>query len=310
MSVLPPAGDHGDDALRVAVALGLDPATVLDLAQSLNPVAPPIAPIVARHLGVLGRYPDAAPARAALAAAMGVEEEHLLLTNGGAEAIALVAGELRAGRVDEPEFALYCRHLEVVDPAAGRWRSNPHNPSGRLAAPDERAAVWDEAFYPLAAGAWTRGDHLGGSIIVGSLTKLFACPGLRIGYVLASDGELLARLAARQPRWSLNGLAAAALPDLLDVADLPVWCDRIGELRRQLTALLSAHGLLVEAADAPWVLVHSAGDLRARLAPAGVVVRDCASFGMAGVARLAVPDEAGLERLDDALARSAPGPPS
>ena len=47
--------------------------------------------------------------------------------------------ELGPGRVDEPEFSLYRRHLPALDPEGPRWRSNPHNPTGRLAGPDERA---------------------------------------------------------------------------------------------------------------------------------------------------------------------------
>jgi len=60
------------------------------------------------------------------------------------------------------------------------------NPTGLLAGQSETAAVWDEAFYALATGSWTRGDVAAGATVVGSLTKLFACPGLRVGYVLAS----------------------------------------------------------------------------------------------------------------------------
>jgi histidinol-phosphate/aromatic aminotransferase/cobyric acid decarboxylase-like protein len=55
------------------------------------------------------------------------------------------------------------------------------------------------------------------------------------------------------------------------------------------------------ARDAPWVLVDGAGDLRARLARRGVLVRDCTSFGMPGTVRIAVPDERGLARLEAAL---------
>ena len=79
-----------------------------------------------------------------------------MLTNGGAEAIALVAAELGAGEVVDPEFSLYRRHLPTVAAGAGRWRSNPSNPLGALAAADDVAAVWDEAFWPLATGTWTR----------------------------------------------------------------------------------------------------------------------------------------------------------
>ena len=81
-----------------------------------------------------------------------------MLTNGGAEAIALVAAELPVGNVIEPDFSLYRRHLARIDESAPRWRSNPSSPHGELAGDDETAGVWDEAFYALATGAWTRGD--------------------------------------------------------------------------------------------------------------------------------------------------------
>jgi histidinol-phosphate/aromatic aminotransferase/cobyric acid decarboxylase-like protein len=260
-----------------------------------------VAPLVARHLDALGRYPDPGPATAELAAALGVDRARLLLTNGGAEAIALVAAELGRGWVDEPDFSLYRRHLPVVEAGAPRFRSNPHSPSGRLAAPDDRAAGWDEAFYPLATGRWTRGDHVRGAVVVGSLTKLFACPGLRLGYVVAPDDALVDRLARRQPAWSVNGLALAVLPELLAAADLTGWAAGVADLRADLTTVLRRHGLDPEAGDANWVLVRAPG-LREALLPAGVVVRDCATFGLHDTVRVAVPDPAGLARLDTALA--------
>ena len=153
------------------------------------------------------------------------------------------------------------------------WHSDPHNPSGRLAASDETADVWDEAFYPLATGQWTAGRT---GVVVGSLTKVFAAPGLRLGYIIADDIE---RFARHQPQWSVNSLALAVLPELLDLADLPVWSEAIATARKDLTEVLRRFDFAVEAADAPWVLVHAPG-LRRRLAPHGVVVRDCSSFGM------------------------------
>jgi histidinol-phosphate/aromatic aminotransferase/cobyric acid decarboxylase-like protein len=115
--------------------------------------------------------------------------------------------------------------------------------------------------------------------------------------VLADDAE---RFARAQPEWAVNGLALAALPELLELVDLAGWHRALGERRRELVELLAHHGLRAVAADAPWVLVDAPG-LRDQLAPHGVVVRDCTSFGLPGTVRLGLPDERGLAALHDAL---------
>jgi histidinol-phosphate/aromatic aminotransferase/cobyric acid decarboxylase-like protein len=291
--MIPLEGAHGGDGPAIAHALGLDPATILDLSQSLNPFAPDVETLAAGHLASLRRYPDPREGERRLAAALGVEVERVLLTNGGSEAIALVAAEVGGTVAAEPEFSLHPRSGH-----GPRWSSNPRNPTGLLAPDDEQADVWDEAFFPLATGAWTRGDH--DAIVVGSLTKVFACPGLRLGYVLADEAEAIGR---RRPEWSVNALALAVLGDLLDRADLRGWSAAIASARGDLVALLAAHGLVAEASDAPWVLVRASG-LRNRLAPHGVVVRGCAGFGLPDHVRIAVPDAAGLARLGTALERS------
>lgn len=297
---VPAPGSHGGDGAALAKALGIPVEEVLDLSASLNPVAPDKRQILQKHLDAVGRYPDPTDATAALARAMGVEPELLVLTNGGAEAIALVATELPRGWVEEPEFALYKRHLSEVEPGSPVWRSNPHNPSGLLAPAEASASVWDEAFWQLATGSWTRGDAASGSVVLGSLTKLLACPGLRIGYAVCPDEALAHRIRARQPQWSLNGIAASALPDLLESVDLQRWSRQVAALRDELAVLLEGAGLEPYPSDANWLLVH-APELREQLARRAILIRDCASFGMPGTMRIAVPSSSGLERLEAAL---------
>lgn len=303
-----PTGPHGGDVERVAAALCVDPSEILDLSVSLNPDAPDVVEMAAKHLDALNRYPDPTEATEALADAIEVSRDRVLLTNGGSEAIALVCAELRRATVATPEFSLYARHLDeavgsndetAVDEAAvgaPRIASNPNNPTGRLALRNEHAAVWDEAFYPLTTGRWTRGDR--DTIVVGSLTKVFACPGLRIGYVIA-EPELIARLATRQPQWSVNGLATGLVPELLARADLPAWHEACTIRRKALTNAIPE----VQPSDAPYVLVETpagAATTRSLLAHRGVLVRDCTSFGLPDHVRVAVPDEAGLRKLVEA----------
>ena len=46
-------------------------------------------------------------------------------------------------------------------------------------------------------------------IILRSLTKIFAIPGLRLGYLLA-DEALVQQLKTYKPHWSVNAIALAA----------------------------------------------------------------------------------------------------
>ena len=226
-----------------------------------------------------------------------------MLTNGGSEAIALVAAHERAGHVVDPEFSLYARHLEHLDPLAPRWRSNPSNPLGQLASATDAAGVWDEAFYPLATGEWTRGDDACWRL--GSLTKLWNCPGLRLGYVIAPDEVAARAMRERQPAWAVNGLALAVLPRLLDMTDLATWQGMIAAARHQLIAALRPLGFALTDTCANWVLVDRPG-LRSDLARHGIVVRDCASFGLAGIHRVAIPAPAELDRVVAAFAAVGP----
>jgi histidinol-phosphate/aromatic aminotransferase/cobyric acid decarboxylase-like protein len=298
---VPAPGPHGGDVERVAAALGRRPEDLLDLSASLNPVAPDVRPVLRRAVDAAGRYPDDTRATEALAEAIGVEPARLVLTNGGAEAIALVAQHRPVGWADECDFSLYRRHLRTLDPAGPRWRSDPNNPTGALLPAGETAGVRDEAFYLLATGRWTRGDE--GATVVGSLTKAWAVPGLRVGYVLATDEAEADAVRALRPRWSVGGIACAALPELLALADPIRWRDGIEALRDDLVTLLDQHGLHPAPSDAPYVWVPEAGGLRDALLPHGVLVRDGASFGHPGAARIAVPGADGLARLAGALDR-------
>ena len=298
-----PAGAHGGDGHRLAALLGVDPSEILDLSLSLNPVAPDPVPIVARHLDAVGRYPSGRPERAiaALTELLVVEPARLVLTNGGAEAIALVARMHPVGWPEAREFSLYRRHLRDIRPGGARWMSDPHNPTGRLAAPEERAFVRDEAFYPLATGRWSRHDP--DTIVVGSLTKVFACPGLRLGYVVAPDDRTAACLEALRPEWSVNGLAADALPDLVAVADVDRWAAEIAVLRSELLTVLAEFGFSAMPGAANYLWVEHAPGLRDRLLPHGILLRSGETFGCPNAVRIAVPDPAGLARLRSALAR-------
>lgn len=284
------SGEHGGDAAAVATALGIDRTQLIDLSLSVNPAAPDVARVLIDRLDGVTEYPDPTTATRALAEHIDIDPARLVLTNGGAEAIALVASTMVAGDVRDPEFSLYRRHLPAVIPGAPRWRSNPSNPLGRLAGPDDVADVWDEAFWPLATGTWTdRRLDDAGVWRLGSLTKTWACPGLRLGYAIAPDEETAETIRRRQPRWSVGSLALAVVEPLLGQTDLVSWSTTVATSRTEFLAAVRALGYAARDTEANWILVDDVDDLRSRLIAHGIVVRDCTSFGLAGTSRVAVP---------------------
>lgn len=295
-----PVHSHGGDAPAVARALGIKLSELLDLSASLNPFAPNVAELATRHVDALVPYPDAQPATARLAAELDVDPERVVLTNGGSEAIALTASIVGSGHIVEPEFSLYRRHLPQVLESAGRWRSNPSNPLGQLADDDDVAAVWDEAFYPLATGRWTRGDDEAWRL--GSLTKLWSCAGLRLGFVIAPDIDLADEVRARQPRWSVNGLALSMLGDLLDETDLVAWSHQLGLLGQTFATGLTTMGYDAATTKVNWILIQTGSEpaarrLRDRLLHEHILVRDCANFGLPGTIRVALPHPSDIDRV-------------
>ncbi|HEY0508047.1 MAG TPA: Rv2231c family pyridoxal phosphate-dependent protein CobC [Blastococcus sp.] len=230
---------HGDAEL----APGL-----VDLAVNVRAGGPPewLRAVLHRALDDSAGYPDAGPARAAVAAAHGRPPSEVLLAAGAAEVFVLLARALTPRRAvlvhpsfTEPELALRQAGHPVtrlllraedgyrLDPAAVPADAdlvvvgNPTNPTSvlhpagaiaELARPG-RVVVVDEAFADTVPGEpeslASRAD-LPGLLVVRSLTKTWGLAGLRVGYALGPP-DLIAALAAQQPHWPVSTPALAAL---------------------------------------------------------------------------------------------------
>ncbi len=228
---------HGDAELTPGL---------IDLAVNVRAGAPPawLRSVLHEALDASAGYPDAGPARAAVAAAHDRHPAELLLTAGAAEAFVLLARALHPRRAvlvhpsfTEPEVALRSAGAPVsrlllraedryrLDPAAVPEDAdlvvlgNPTNPTSvlhprgvvaQLARPG-RVLVVDEAFADTTGEVESLAGRrdLPGLVVVRSLTKTWGLAGLRIGYLLGA-ADLLARLAAVQPLWAVSTPALAA----------------------------------------------------------------------------------------------------
>lgn len=345
---------HGDVLARGAE---------LDLAVNVVAGGPPpwLRAVLERALREdAAAYPDEREALAAVAARHGRTPEEVVLTNGAAEAFWVLAAALRPRQAvcvhpsfTEPELALrQAGHPvervvldapHVLDP--GRVPpgadlvvlGNPTNPTGvlhdaaavtALARPG-RVVVVDEAFMDLVPDERHSVAHrrdVPGLVVVRSLTKLLAIPGLRAGHLLAPP-PLAARLRAHRPGWSVNALALAAT---IAAARRPeharavaaATADARADLRRRLRDL----GLPAPEAAANFVLTCAAPGTARALRGRGIAVRPCGSFpGLTDDhLRLTVRDPEAHARLaaalrdlrpcdrpqDDKVARRRPGPPA
>lgn len=298
--------------------------------------------------------PDCHDLAAAAAARHGLAPACIRFGNGAAELIHLLVAALAppAGLVLAPTFARYGAALRQAGvpvselpawpapPDAGALRAwlagapagavaflcNPNNPTGRLLPPDLLAAaldqerVWvvvDEAFLdfaPAAASLLPRVGHHPRLVVLRSLTKLYAIPSLRLGW-LAGPPELVQRLARLQVPWSVNGFAAAAGLAALTGPDYAA-PTRAAVIRAQAAArrlLLPLRRWLEPLpSDCNYFLarLHGIGGtaLQERLLPHGILVRTCSGFsGLGdGYLRLAVRPRAETRRLAGALARVLP----
>ena len=191
---------------------------------------------------------------------------------------------------------------------------DPNNPTGRRLTADALGAICDAlppgavlvidqsfaAFSdePLCAAELTRRPNV---ILVRSLTKLLAAPGIRAGYVIG-PAELVAALRGVRDPWSPGAHAIAAAGAASWHID-PALRGTLAAWRSRLARALGGLGLPTVPSDAPFLLAHAgprAGGLLRSLAAERIAVRWCASFGLSEHVRLAVrpPEE------QDALLRA------
>ena len=162
--------------------------------------------------------------------------------------------------------------------------------------------VVDEAYQPMFDGvpALAPTENM---VILRSLTKLFALPGLRLGYMLASPRVARAVQAALPP-WNVSapaqaaGIVAAGLVPTV----APSIRRQLAELRDTLQAGLARWGSIAEAAGGPFLLyrVRHAERTRDRLLQRGILVRHAASLGLSDHLRIGVRSPPEQSRLVEA----------
>ncbi len=332
---------HGGDPR----AFGVMPGAVLDFSANLNPLGTPPAVRAAVAQADLSAYPEpySRTLARAIAARLDVPPEAVAVGAGATELIHLCARTMPGPTVafSVPTFSEYrpaceaagLRLVAVSDDLAalrgpGAFLCNPNNPTARLWPPDAIGEILpdcgllvvDESLIdfvddPDGASLARASARTRGLVVLRSLTKWYAMPGLRAGYAVAHPDLVRLWDRCRDP-WSVGAAAQAGALAALSPATADY--DRatrawIGPARQALyDGLRRIPGLSPWPPAANFVLVHGpvpAAALRQRLLRRhGILIRGPEGFEGLGADcfRVAVRSPAENARLLAALAAELP----
>ena len=118
-------------------------------------------------------------------------------------------------------------------------------------------------------------------IVLKAFTKLYAIPGLRLGYCIA-DGGTVRRLQAQLPCWNVSGIAQLAGLTILDggrnVDYIGQTRECIARERHFLLTGLEETGLTVLPGAANFLCFFAGAPLYEKLLERGILIRDCSDY--------------------------------
>ena len=167
---------------------------------------------------------------------------------------------------------------------------NPNNPTGRLFSKDSIKGILDgcrekgirvfidECFMDLSSGDWSSKEFLmdyPNIFLLKAFTKTFAMAGLRLGYGLTSDKNLLRKMSEISPPWNISAVAqAAGVEALKELGYIKKAKELIRIEREYLLKELKALGLEPVPSEANFILFFSPQEVAAN----GIAIRDCSNF--------------------------------
>lgn len=257
--------------------------------------------------------PDAYTLKLLLADKSDIKKENIWITNGATEAIYLIAqafaqyrsaivcptfSEYRDACIMNKHIIDYVFSLEDVPEQCNMvWICNPNNPTGKV---KEKQAILDyirshpeqyiildhsyEYFTVKEILKDNQAVQYKNVVILHSMTKKYAIPGIRLGYVVA-DRRTIDKISAFSMPWAVNTLAQQAGMFLLqngfqDAFDINGY---LNETKRFIGEINKIKGIEVLQTDTHFFLCRldkkKASDLKKYLIDKhGILIRDASNF--------------------------------
>ncbi len=281
------------------------PDLIIDFSANINPLGPPkiLKENWLRLFEKVIDYPD--PYTSTLQEKISLHEQidknFLLIGNGGAELINLVARMLTNKRVllIQPTFSEYeqsCKTsncsivfhqlhspnwelngedlVDQLQDVNALFLCNPNNPTGvqysqativrliKLCKEKGCHLILDEAFYDMTEtydSIVPFVKEYSNLVVIRSMTKMFAVPGLRLGYAIAHPA-IIDELSSYQPHWSVNSIALAAADLCLqDTKFIGNTQEYITNERKKLFSFYQREGLVLSPSRVNFYLLKDPG---------------------------------------------------
>ena len=303
---------HGDDTFRYGDKIKLNFSSNIYAWADLSGLKEHLM----EHFEVVSHYPETEPSslEKLLAEHLGVPENTVMITSGANEAIYLIAQLYKnwASIIPQPTFSAYeyaCKtfdhlisydrknDLDVMPEDRIYWICNPNNPTGnvllkplmnRIIRQNPRYLyVVDQSFADYTLQPMLNPSEMVdcyNMMLIGSLSKKYCIPGLRLGYIFSSPIIIDRLRQIRQP-WTVNAMAIEAGKYLLTnnpqmITDLQDYLSEAQRLRQELKVI---EGIRVLKTDTHFMLViidfAEAWELKQWLINNyGILIRDASDF--------------------------------
>lgn len=174
---------------------------------------------------------------------------------------------------------------------------NPNNPTGVIteksllnkildkALENNVCVIIDESFLDFKKEDYSMIEYLKSYenlIIIKSLTKFFAIPGIRVGYALSKNKECIGKVESITPAWNINILGEiavkAALKDKQYIKETIDFMEK--EKNYMYNKLKEIDNLKVYEPSVNFILfkIHGGIDLREKLLDKNILIRSCANY--------------------------------
>ena len=257
------------------------------------------------RMDVMRSYPEpsAASLEVLIAKDCGISPDEVLVTSGAVDAIYLIAQAYRhegTCHVLQPTFREYedaCRVFGYQEHEDGAlcWLCNPNNPTGDVMAAEDvlalaerhRLLIVDQSYEDYTIAPLLQPAEVVGRddiILLHSMTKRYAVPGLRLGYVTAS-AAIISRLREQYRPWAINALSLEAGKWLVQrgetaIPDLPSYLAETQRLRNMLNEIEGIEAFETQTNFFLCTIAPAtAAELKEYLAQEhGILIRDASNF--------------------------------